>query len=83
MESEDKSTSSIKTIYKTQEYMAFFNALAPKVQLKFRYVYDVISSVYNIPTKFVKHLQNTDLFEMRVSVQTNIGRYCLLLTIGI
>lgn len=32
---------------------------------------DVLISVYDIPTKFIKHLQNTDLYEMRVSVGTN------------
>lgn len=27
----------------------------------------MIASVYNIPVKFVKHLEKTDLYEMRVS----------------
>ncbi len=30
-----------------------------------------MATVYNVPTKFVKHLQNTDLYEMRVSIGTN------------
>lgn len=34
-------------------------------------------SVYDIPTKFIKHLQNTDLYEMRVSVGTNEYRTVL------
>jgi hypothetical protein len=32
---------------------------------------DVIINVYNIPTKFIKHLQNTNLYEMRVSIGPN------------
>lgn len=42
-----------------------------KVQAKFKYVIDVIVTVYDVSTKFVKHLQDTDLYEMRVSVGTN------------
>ncbi len=38
---------------------------------------DVLISVYDIPTKFIKHLQNTDLYEMRVSVGTNEYRTVL------
>ena len=38
---------------------------------------DVLISVYDIPAKFIKHLQNTDLYEMRVSVGTNEYRTVL------
>ena len=38
---------------------------------------DVLISVYDLPTKFIKHLQNTDLYEMRVSVGTNEYRTVL------
>lgn len=38
---------------------------------------NVIMSVYNLPTKFIKHLQNTDLYEMRVSIGPNEYRSIL------
>lgn len=57
--------------------MAFYDALPPKVQIKFDYVLDVMANVYNISTKFVKRLQNTDLYEMRVSIGTNEYRTIL------
>jgi len=57
--------------------MEFFGALPPKVQIKFRYVIDVMATVYNISAKFVKHLEKTDLYEMRVSVGTNEYRTIL------
>lgn len=38
---------------------------------------DVLVTVYNISTKFVKHLEKTDLYEMRVSVGTNEYRTVL------
>ena len=34
-------------------------------------------TIYNVPTKFIKHLENTDLYEMRVSVGTNEYRTVL------
>ncbi len=38
---------------------------------------NVISTIYNVPAKFVKHLEKTDLYEMRVSVGTNEYRTVL------
>ena len=38
---------------------------------------NVISSIYNVPAKFIKHLENSDLYEMRVSVGTNEYRTVL------
>lgn len=47
------------------------------MQTKFKYVIDVVTTVYDISTKFVKHLNNTDLYEMRVSVGSNEYRTIL------
>lgn len=41
------------------------------------YVMNVIATVYNVSTKFVKHLDNSDLYEMRVTVGTNEYRTVL------
>ena len=38
---------------------------------------DVITTIYDVSTKFVKHLENTDLYEMRVSVGNNEYRTIL------
>lgn len=67
----------IRTIFRTPEYDEFYGSLSQKVQVKFDYVVGVIASVYNIPVKFVKHLEKTDLYEMRVSVGTNEYRTVL------
>ena len=67
----------VRTIYKTPEYEDFFNSLPQKVQLKMDYVINVIATVYSVSTKFVKHLENTDLYEMRVSLGTNEYRTIL------
>ncbi|MDE6418217.1 MAG: type II toxin-antitoxin system RelE/ParE family toxin [Duncaniella sp.] len=38
---------------------------------------DVIVKIYDVPTKFIKHLQNTDLYEKRVSIGPNEYRTVL------
>lgn len=67
----------IRTIYKTPEFDRFYTSLPPKTQIKFDYVINVISTIYSVPSKFIKHLENTDLYEMRVSVGTNEYRTVL------
>ena len=66
-----------RAIYKTPQFEAFYSALPAKTQTKFDYVINVISTIYNVPAKFVKHLEKTDLYEMRVSVGTNEYRTVL------
>lgn len=77
MESGGTTNPDIRTIFRTPEYDEFYGSLSQKVQVKFDYVVGVIASVYNIPVKFVKHLEKTDLYEMRVSVGTNEYRTVL------
>lgn len=38
---------------------------------------NVVATVYNVSVKFVKHLEKTDLFELRVSVGNNEYRTVL------
>lgn len=64
----------IRVVYKTPQFEAFYASLPVKVQTKFKYV---ITTIYDVSTKFVKHLENTDLYEMRVSVGNNEYRTIL------
>lgn len=77
MKSEEEIQKYVRTIYRTPEFDAFFASLPPKVQTKFDYVINVIATVYNISTKFVKRLEKTELYEMRVSVGNNEYRTVL------
>ena len=61
----------IRVIHRSEEFDKFYFAQSDKVKEKFKYVMNVIAKVYDVPTKFIKHIQNTELFEMRVSVGTN------------
>ena len=77
MNQEESTTQYIRTIYKTPEFESFYTSLPPKTQTKFDYVINVLSTVYIVNSKFIKHLENTDLYEMRVSIGTNEYRTVL------
>lgn len=68
MESVEDKASDIRTIFKTDEFEEFYNGLDEKVKDKFEYTFELVQTVYAIPVKYVKHLEGTDLYEMRVSV---------------
>lgn len=75
---ENQTTSGIiRTIFKSTEFEEFYDSLPNRVKEKFDYVFMIVQSVYNLPTKFVKHLETSDLYEMRVSVATNEYRTIL------
>ncbi|MBD5366115.1 MAG: type II toxin-antitoxin system RelE/ParE family toxin [Muribaculaceae bacterium] len=67
----------LRTIYRSEEFNVFFESLPEKVKEKFEYVFLVVQRVHNVPTKFIKHLENTELYEMRISVGTNEYRSVL------
>jgi len=77
MKRQPEPNSNIRIIFRTPEFDAFYLSLPDKVKDKFEYVFQIIQNVYNISTKFVKHLETTDLYEMRVSVGTNEYRTIL------
>lgn len=77
MKSEKVQGQYVRTVFTTPQYDEFYNSLPPKTRIKFDYVVNVISTVYNISTKFIKHLEKTELYEMRVSVGTNEYRTVL------
>ena len=63
--------SQIRNVYWTEEFIQFYNGLPDKVKTKFDYVLEIVKTERVISTKFVKHLENTDLYEMRVSIGNN------------
>lgn len=77
MESNESQNSEIRVVHKTPQFEAFYNSLPARVQTKFDYVIDIVTTIYEVSTKFVKHLQDTDLYEMRVSVGSNEYRTIL------
>lgn len=78
MKATDKRESNdIRELYFSKEFIEFYEKLQDKVKVKFEHTMDIIRTEYVLNTKFVKHLEKTDLYEMRVSVSTNEYRAIL------
>ena len=77
MKATDTKDSGIRELYFSDEFTEFYEKLQDKVKAKFEHTMDIIRTEYVLNTKFVKHLENTDLYEMRVSVNFNEYRTIL------
>lgn len=77
MKATDKKDSGIRELHFSNEFTEFYEKLQDKVKAKFEHTMDIIRTEYVLNTKFVKHLENTDLYEMRVSVNFNEYRTIL------
>ena len=77
MKATDKKDSGIRELYFSDEFTEFYEKLQDKVKAKFEHTMDIIRTEYVLNTKFVKHLENTDLYEMRVSFNFNEYRTIL------
>lgn len=61
----------------TKEFEEYYQALPQKIKDKYDYVFEIMFTKYVVSTKFVKHLEKTDFYEMRVSVGNNEHRTVL------
>ena len=77
MNKEEANKTDIRIIYKSHEFEQFYDDLSNTTKVKFDHVFNVIQTVYALPTKFVKRLVNTELYELRVSAGTNEYRTVL------
>jgi phage-related protein len=70
-----KSKMERKIIFYESYFQDFFLEQNSKVREKIAYVFKLINSVQNVPTKFLKHLEGTDgLYEIRIEFESNIYR---------
>lgn len=64
----------MRNITLTKEFLDYYNSLPDKVKIKYDYVMQIIKSQYVVSEKFVKHLENTDFYEARISVGSDAYR---------
>ena len=60
-----------RDIRMTETFFEFLKSLEPKVRKKYLYVIQVLKTESVVSEKFIKHLENTNLYEMRVSLSSN------------
>ena len=66
-----------RQLIKTPEYSEFLESVNHKVQEKIDYVTDILIQSPVVNAKFVKKLEKTDFYEMRLSVNGNEYRVLL------
>ena len=59
----------MRNLIKTAEYDRFFASLPENVKAKLDYVANIIIQFKVVNTKFVKKLENSEYYEMRISVE--------------
>lgn len=67
----------MRNLLSTDEFEEFYDSLEAKVQEKFDYTMNIVATEYNLSSKFVKKLVDTNLYEMRVSIGNNAYRTVL------
>lgn len=67
----------IRQMIYSEEFDAFYRGLDSKIQDKFDYGLRLIKTQYVVNKKFVKHLENTDFYELRVSISSDEYRTVL------
>lgn len=75
MEISDKD---IREVLKTDEFDLYFESLDERTKIKYDYAIQLIKTIRIVNEKFVKKIQNTELYEVRVSVGTNEHRTILV-----
>lgn len=61
----------------TKEFDEYYQGLPQKVKDKYDYVFEIMFTKYVVSKKFVKRLEKTEFYEMRVSLGNNEYRTVL------
>lgn len=61
----------IREIAYTKEFLEYFEQLPANIQEKYDYVFSIMVTQKVVNRKFVKKIETTEFYEMRVSVGTN------------
>lgn len=66
-----------RSLIKTTQFQEFYDSQPDKVKEKIDYVMAIMINQKVVSTKFVKRLENTEFYEMRVSLRNNEYRTIL------
>ena len=61
----------IRETYHSKEYDSYYNSLDKKTQAKYDFVEEIIRTQQVVNRKFVKHLESTEFYEARISINKN------------
>jgi hypothetical protein len=69
---------SIRQIFLSNEFSLYYEELSEKLKDKYTYAMRIIETQKIVSTKFVKKIQETEFYEVRVSIGTNEYRTLLV-----
>ena len=58
----------IRNILFSEEFELYYNNLESRIKEKYNYALNIIRTQRVVNKKFVKHLENTDFYELRISI---------------
>lgn len=68
----------LRDIRRTKEFDDFYFSQGEKVQAKYDYVLEIVRTQYVVNKKFVKLLEGTAFYELRISVSSNEYRTVII-----
>lgn len=61
----------IRNILFSEEFELYYNNLESRIREKYNYALNIVRTQRVVSKKFVKHLENTDFYELRISISTD------------
>ena len=68
----------IRNIIYSDEFEEYYASMNEQLKKKYDYALQIVKSQYVISSKIVKSLENTDFYELRISISSNEYRTILL-----
>ena len=69
---------SIRHIIYSDEFEEYYASMNEHLKKKYDYALQIVKSQYIVSSKIVKSLENTDFYELRISISSNEYRTILL-----
>ena len=68
----------IRHIIYSDEFKEYYASMNEQLKKKYDYALQIVKSQYVVSSKIVKSLENTDFYELRISISSNEYRTILL-----
>ena len=68
----------IRNIIFSDEFEEYYTGMNEQIKEKYDYALQIVRSQYVVSSKIVKSLENTDFYELRISISSNEYRTILL-----
>ena len=68
----------IRNIIFSYEIEEYYASISEQIKKKYDYALEIVKSQYVVSSKIVKSLENTDFYELRISISSNEYRTIIL-----